>query len=67
MNRQRDFLFVMMLATAAMTPAAGQDVTPAIGAGNSNTQLAASIPNFSGVALLSRLQPIQRCPVHTEG
>ena len=38
MQRQRDFVFVVMLATVAMTPAAGQDVTPAIGAGNNGTQ-----------------------------
>jgi hypothetical protein len=60
MRRQRDFLFVMMLATAAMTPAAGQDVTPAIGSGNSGTQSAASIPDFSGTwsnQALNALEP----------
>jgi hypothetical protein len=60
MHRQRDFLFVMMLATAAMTPAAGQDVTPAIGSGNSGTQSAASIPDFSGTwsnQALNALEP----------
>ena len=60
MRRKRDFLFVMMLATAAMTLAAGQDVTPAIGSGNSGTQSAASIPDFSGTwsnQALNALEP----------
>jgi hypothetical protein len=60
MHRQRDFLFVMMLATAAMTPAAGQSVTPAIGSGNSGAQSAASIPDFSGTwsnQALNALEP----------
>jgi len=60
MQRQRDFVFVVMLATVAMTPAAGQDVTPAIGAGNNGTQSAASIPDFSGVwsnQALNALEP----------
>jgi len=60
MQRQRDFVFVVMLATVAMTPAAGQDVTPAIGSGNSGTQSAASIPDFSGTwsnQALNALEP----------
>ena len=60
MHRQQDFLFVVMLAAAAMTPAAGQDVTPAIGSGNSGTQSAASIPDFSGTwsnQALNALEP----------
>jgi len=45
MHRQQDFLFVVMLAAAAMTPAAGQDVTPAMRSGN-GTQSTASVLDF---------------------
>jgi hypothetical protein len=59
MHRQQDFLFVVMLAAAAMTPAAGQDVTPAMRSGNSGTQSAASIPDFSGVWSLPSLNALE--------
>jgi hypothetical protein len=55
----RDFLFVVTLAAAAMTPAAGQDVTPAIGSANSGTQPAASIPDFSGTWSLPSLNALE--------
>jgi hypothetical protein len=58
-HRQRDFLFVVMLAAAAMTPAAGQDVTPAIGSGNSGTQSGASIPDLSGTWSLPSLNALE--------
>ena len=59
MHRQQDFLFVVMLAAAAMTPAAGQDVTPAVRSGNSGTQSAASILDFSGVWSLPSLNALE--------
>jgi hypothetical protein len=59
MHRQRDFLFVVTLAAAAMTPAAGQDATPAIGSANSGTQSAASIPDFSGIWSLPSLNALE--------
>jgi len=59
MHRQRDFLFVVMVAAAAMTPAAGQDVTPAIGSGNSGTQSATSIADFSGRWSLPSLNALE--------
>jgi hypothetical protein len=59
MHRQRDFLFVVTLAAAAMTLAAGQDATPAIGSANSGTQSAASIPDFSGIWSLPSLNALE--------
>ena len=59
MHRQRDFLFVVMLAAAAMTPAAGQDVMPAFGSANSGTQSVASIPDFSGTWSLPSLNALE--------
>jgi hypothetical protein len=59
MHRQLDFLFVVTLAAAAMTPAAGQDATPAIGSANSGTQSAASIPDFSGIWSLPSLNALE--------
>ncbi len=59
MHRQRDFLFAVMLMAAAMTLAAGQDVTPAIGSANSGTQSAASIPDFSGIWSLPSLNALE--------
>jgi hypothetical protein len=59
MHRQQDFLFVVMLAAAAMTPAAGQDVTPAVRSGDSGTQSAASIVDFSGVWSLPSLNALE--------
>src|SRR6266852_8419440 len=59
MHRQQDFLFVVMLAAAAMTPAAGQDVTPAVRSGNSGTQSAASIADFSGRWSLPSLNALE--------
>jgi hypothetical protein len=55
----RNFLFLVTLAAAAMTPAAGQDVTPAIGSANSGTQSAASIPDFSGIWSLPSLNALE--------
>jgi hypothetical protein len=59
MHKERDFLFVVMLAAAAMTPAAGQEATPAIGSANSGTQSAASIPDFSGIWSLPSLNALE--------
>jgi hypothetical protein len=59
MHRQRDFLFVVTLAAAAMTPAAGQDLTPAIGPANRGTQPAAAIPDFSGIWSLPSLNALE--------
>jgi hypothetical protein len=55
----RNFLFVVTLAAAAMTPAAGQDLTPAIGSAASGTQSAASIPDFSGIWSLPSLNALE--------
>jgi hypothetical protein len=50
MNMQRrHFLLWVTLAAAAATPALGQTAAPAVGAADSGTQGAASIPDFSGV------------------
>jgi hypothetical protein len=49
MHRQRKFLLLMTLATAAATPALGQDLAPAVGPVSSGAQSAASIPDFSGI------------------
>ena len=46
---RRDFLLWGTLAAAVATPGFGQTVTPAAGPATSNTQSAASIPNFSGM------------------
>jgi hypothetical protein len=46
----RGFLALATLATvAAITPASGQDVAPAIASANSGAQSGAFIPNFSGI------------------
>jgi hypothetical protein len=45
--RGRDFLLSVIVATAAVTSAFGQDATPAAGAG-SNARSNASVPDFSG-------------------
>jgi hypothetical protein len=51
--RRRDFLSLVTLAVAAAaaaaTPASGQAVRPAVPANGSATQIAASIPDFSGI------------------
>ena len=47
-NRQRDFLFLVILAAAYMTPAWGQGVAPAVGPAGSITRSPQSIPDFSG-------------------
>jgi hypothetical protein len=47
--QRRHFLLWVTLAAAAATPALGQTAAPAVGAANSGTQGAASIPDFSGV------------------
>ena len=50
MNLQRrDFLLIITLAAAVMTPAAGQELVPAIGSAKSGTQSALSIPDLSGI------------------
>jgi hypothetical protein len=47
-NRYRDFFILVIVTAAAVTPALGQDVAPAITAANSGTQSATAIPDFSG-------------------
>jgi len=59
--QRRDFVLLMTLAAAAataaaVTPALGQDVAPAIGPANSGTQSAAFIPDFSGIAAKEGLE-----------
>jgi hypothetical protein len=45
---RRDFLLLMTLATAAVTPAFGQAAPPAVGSAES-AQSTVSIPDFSGI------------------
>ncbi len=45
---QRYFLSLLMLATAAATPALGQDIAPAAGVAG-NARSAVSVPDFSGI------------------
>ena len=47
MHRQRDFLSLVVIAAAVVTPAWGQKGVPA--AGPASVQTAASIPDFSGI------------------
>jgi hypothetical protein len=47
--RRRDFLLVVSLAAAAVTPAFGQAAAPAIGPADGGKESAASIPDFSGI------------------
>ena len=47
MHRQRDFLSLVIIAAAVVTPAWGQIGVPA--AGPASVQTAASIPDFSGI------------------
>jgi hypothetical protein len=54
MNLQRrDFLLVVSLAAAVVTPAFGQAAAPTIGPANSGKESAAPIPDFSGIWLHS--------------
>jgi hypothetical protein len=46
--QRRDFLLLMTLATAAVTPASGQAVPPVVGPAES-AQSTVSIPDFSGI------------------
>jgi hypothetical protein len=58
-NRQRDFLLLVMLAAASITPTLGQGVAPAVGPGNSSASTA-SVPDFSGTwsnQALNALEP----------
>jgi hypothetical protein len=47
--QQRDFLLVVTLAVAAVTPASSQTVAPTVGPAHGGRQGSASIPDFSGV------------------
>jgi hypothetical protein len=49
MNAQRDFLLLVTLAAAAVTPAWGQTAVPAATLAGSGAQVAAPIPDFTGV------------------
>jgi len=49
MNAQRDFLLLVTLASVAVTPALGQTAAPATSLLRSDTQGAASEPDFTGV------------------
>ena len=58
--RRRDFLLSVILATAAMSRALGQDAAPAAGAASSGARSLASIPGFSGTwahPFLNGLEP----------
>jgi hypothetical protein len=61
MNMQgRDYLLSLIVATAAMTRALGQDVAPAAGAASSSARSIASIPDFSSTwahPFLNGLEP----------
>jgi hypothetical protein len=63
--RGRDFLLSVIVATAAMTPALGQDVAPAAGASSSARSIA-SVADFSGMwahPFLNGLEPPLSGPV----
>jgi hypothetical protein len=47
--QRNELLLLVILAAAAVTPAWGQDVTPAVGPAGSVMQSAASIPDLSGI------------------
>jgi hypothetical protein len=47
--QRRDFLLVVTLAVAAVTPASAQTVAPTIGPAHGGKQGISSIPDFSGV------------------
>src|SRR5271167_3741322 len=47
--QRRDFLLVMALAAAAVTPVFGQAVAPTVAPANSGKESAASVPDFSGM------------------
>src|SRR5262245_41034520 len=49
MSWQRDFLLVMALTAVAATPAFGQALVPTVGSAGSGKEIAASIPEFSGM------------------
>src|SRR5215470_1722467 len=50
MSRQRrDFLVVMILTAVAAGPALGQAVVPTVESAGNAKEIAASIPNFSGM------------------
>jgi hypothetical protein len=49
MNAQRDFLLLLIVATAAAMPALAQTATPALGPAGGATHVVASIPDFSRV------------------
>ena len=49
MNAQRDFLLLVTLAAALVTPARAQTAAPAGGAARNDAQSAASIPDFAGI------------------
>ena len=57
--RRRDFLLSVIVATAALAPALGQDAAPAAGA-SSGARSIASVPDFSGMwahPFLNGLEP----------
>ena len=47
--QRRDFLLVMILTAAVAAPAFGQAVVPTVGPAGNGKEIAASIPNFSGM------------------
>ena len=49
MSTERKFLLLVAVATAAATPAVGQDTAPAGKAASNVMQSAVSIPDFSGI------------------
>jgi len=58
-NRQRDFLLLVVLTAASVTPALGQSVAPVVGSGNSSASTAL-VPDFSGTwsnQALNALEP----------
>src|SRR5579883_381324 len=59
MHRQRNFLLVVTLAALAMTPAAGQGVSPANVAVNSEARSTISIPDLSGAWSLPSLNALE--------
>jgi hypothetical protein len=47
--QRRDFLLMVTLAVAVVTPAFGQAVAPTVGPSGSEEESAASFPDFSGI------------------
>jgi hypothetical protein len=49
MNAQRDYLFLIIWAAVAATPAVAQNVTSSVGATGSGSESASPLPDFSGM------------------